>query len=68
MEALLSKAVSYDPELELSREVCAKISGFYLLDRYPLALEATLTEKDVHQAREQVRGLIEKLRAGTTRK
>ena len=67
LEALLSDAVSYDHKLEPSRQACAKISGFYLLDRYPLALETTLMEEEVRQARADVQGLIEKLRAGVAR-
>ncbi len=64
LEALLNSALVYDPSLESFREACQRITDFYIVERYPLIIEAGLTEKDVSDALHQVSGLIEKLRAG----
>ena len=63
LEALLNEALVYDPSLEPFRAVCQKITGFYLVERYPFLTEAGLTEDDVRHSLMEVKGLIEKLRA-----
>ena len=63
LEALLNEALAYDRSLEPFRAVCQKITGFYLVERYPLIVEAGLTEGDVRNSSKEVKGLIEKLRA-----
>ncbi|MBI2370373.1 MAG: HEPN domain-containing protein [Deltaproteobacteria bacterium] len=63
LQALLNEALAYDPSLETFREACRKISGFYIVERYPFLAEAGLTEDEVRQALGEVEGLIEKLRA-----
>ena len=40
------------------------MTGFYFVERYPFVTEAGLTEDDVRDSLEQVKGLIEVLRAG----
>ena len=62
LEALLNQALTYDPSLEQFRSACQKITGFYVVERYPFITEAGVTEVDVRQAFEQVNGLIETLR------
>ena len=63
LEALLNAALAYAPSLEAFRSACQKITGFYLVERYPFVIEAGLTEDDVRNSLMQVKGLIEKLRA-----
>lgn len=63
LETLLNSASIYDPSLETFREACQRITDFYIIERYPLIIEAGLTEEDVSNALHQVNGLIEKLRA-----
>jgi len=63
LEALLNAALVHDSSLESFRAVCQKITGFYFVERYPFIVEAGLTEDDVRESLEQVKGLIEKLRA-----
>ena len=65
LEVLLNEALAYDPSLESFRAVCQKVTGFYLLERYPFIVEAGLTEGDVRNSLKQVKGLIERLRMGT---
>jgi HEPN domain-containing protein len=66
LEALLNEALAYDPSLEPFRAVCQKITGFYSVERYPFIIEAGLTEDDVSNSLQQVKGLIERLRAEIT--
>jgi HEPN domain-containing protein len=65
LEALLNAALAYDSSLEPFRLVCQKITGFYVVERYPFVVEAGLTEDDVRDSLERVGALIEKLRAET---
>jgi HEPN domain-containing protein len=63
LEALLNQALKFDPLLETYRGVCQKITGFYMVEHYPYAGESGLTEDDIRQCSEQVKDLVERLRA-----
>jgi HEPN domain-containing protein len=62
LEALLNQVLTYDSSVEQFRPACQKITGFYMIERYPFTIEATVTEDDVRQSWEQVNRLIERLR------
>ncbi|MBI2487158.1 MAG: HEPN domain-containing protein [Deltaproteobacteria bacterium] len=62
LEVLLNEALIYNPSLEPFRTVCQKITGFYLMERYPLVAEVGLTEDDIRDSLNKVKGLIQKLR------
>lgn len=62
LEVLLNAALAYDPSLETFRTVCQKITVFYVVERYPLIVDSSLTEEDVRKALEEVEALIERLR------
>jgi HEPN domain-containing protein len=64
LETLLNAALAYDPSLEPFRSACQKITGFYLVERYPFVIESGLTEEDVRTSLMQVEALVEMLRAG----
>jgi HEPN domain-containing protein len=64
LEALLDDAVAHDPSLDEFRGVCQKITNYYVVERYPLAIETELTEKEVRASLEAAERLIEKLRKG----
>jgi HEPN domain-containing protein len=64
LEVLLNEALAHDPSLEPFRAVCQKVTGFYLMERYPFITEAGLTEDDVRNSLKQVKGLIQRLRTG----
>jgi len=64
LEALLNAALAHDPSLEPHRSACQEITRFYQLERYPFVAAANLTEADVRDSLDQVKGLIEKLRTG----
>ena len=63
LEVLLNAAVGYNPSVEPFRPACQKITGFYLMERYPLVADAGLTEQDVRDCLDQVAELIDKLRS-----
>lgn len=62
LEALLDEAVAYEPALEIHRELCQKITAFYIVERYPLIVESGMTEEDVRTAFERAGALTEKLK------
>jgi len=61
-EALLNRAVHHERSLEPFRAVCQKITGFYIVERYPTIAGDELSDEDVRQALMQVKALIEKVR------
>ena len=63
LESLLDDAIPYDASLEDFRAACEKITNFYVLERYPFVSGAGVTEEDIRSSQEQVRELMEKLRA-----
>lgn len=62
LEPLLNEALKHDLSFEQYREVLQRISGFYFIERYPLILDAGLTEEDIREAFVQVHGLIDSIR------
>ena len=64
LEALLDDAMAHDPSFDQFREVCQKITNYYVAERYPLAVEAGLTEEDIQASLKAAQQLIEKVRKG----
>ncbi len=62
LEVLLNEAIIYAPGLEPFRPVCQKVSGFYLVERYPLMLGSGISETDVQGALKDGADLVEYLR------
>jgi len=58
LDALLDDATEYNPSLELFRTLCKRVSGYYLIERYPaptsLDLDRVDIEKDIEEAKEFV--------------
>jgi len=63
LDTLLDDAITYDASFEDFRGVCQKITAFYFVERYPFIVETDMVEEDVRSSLEQVKELIEKLRA-----
>jgi HEPN domain-containing protein len=40
LEELLDEAIKHNPKFERFRKTCQKITGYYLIDRYPFITEA----------------------------
>ena len=64
-EALGDTCIAHDPTLQEFRAPCQKITGFYVIERYP-GVGTGLTVKEVQDSLESVRGLVEKLRKATS--
>ncbi len=62
LEPLLNAAVAFDGSLEQYRGVLQRITGLYFVERYPLMLEAGLSEKDVADAFQEVSGFLDAIR------
>jgi HEPN domain-containing protein len=58
LDALLDDATEYNPSLESFRTLCKRVSGYYLIERYPaptsLDLDRVDIEKDIEEAKEFV--------------
>lgn len=63
LETLLNEALLHEPTLGKFRSECQKISGYYFMDRYPLILGDTLTQKDVEESQKAIKDLVVFLRA-----
>jgi len=61
LEVLLNDALTYDPSLEEFRSLCQKVTAFYLVQRYPLSVEPSITQDDVQQSLSQTERLVRKL-------
>ena len=58
LHTLLNYAVVYKPELESFRQLCQKVSGYYIIDRYPLFAASGLTSADVQTDLEEAKRFI----------
>ncbi len=61
LEALLNAALAYDPSLEAFRDACQKITGFYMVERYPLVMDVGLTINDIRKSLTEIKGMIDRL-------
>jgi HEPN domain-containing protein len=61
LTVLLDEALSFDPGLDRHRAVCERISGYYLIERYPLvgitAIHREQVAEDITLARHLIRQL-----------
>jgi len=64
LDALLDDAVKFNESLESFRDLCERVSGYYLIERYPRLVGKGVTAKDlkrdVAEARMFIRGLFGK--------
>ena len=65
LEVLLNDALRYEGALEQFRSFCQKITGYYIIDRYPLPATAALTKREVQLSMAEAGTLIHRLRALT---
>ena len=65
LEILLNDALKYESTLEEFRDLCQKITDYYLIDRYPLPASATLIASQVEKSLDQARKFIARLQALT---
>ena len=50
LEALLNSALKYENKFDKYRSLCQKITGYYIIDRYPLPSAPTLTKEEVRES------------------
>jgi HEPN domain-containing protein len=62
LEVLLNDALPHDQTLEAFRAACQIISGYYTLERYPLAGGGATTDADVRASLTAILPLVERLR------
>jgi len=62
LEVLLNDALKYEKTLEKYRSLCQKITGYYVIDRYPLPSAPTLTREEVKESIVEADELIERLK------
>jgi len=65
LEVLLNDALQYEKIMEQYRSLCQKISGYYIVDRYPLTSAVTLTKQEVQSSMDEAEKLIQRLKALT---
>ena len=63
LDALLDDALKYNQRLEPFRDLCERVSGYYLIERYPKLVEKGMTRKDLKRDIVEARGFIEALSA-----
>lgn len=62
LEALLDDAVEHDPDLESMRPVCQRVTGYYLIERYPLPSVTSPTQAEVRDSLQSAKELAAKIR------
>jgi HEPN domain-containing protein len=65
LEVLLNDALKYEGTLEQFRSFCQRVTGYYIIDRYPLPSTAELTNKEVQSSMTETEKFINSLRALT---
>ncbi len=60
VEALLSEAIRYEPSLERYRTLCQGITGYYIVERYPVFEEGP-SLAEVRRAYRQTKALVRRL-------
>jgi HEPN domain-containing protein len=65
LEVLLNDALKYEKTFDAYRTLCQKITGYYVIDRYPLPSAATLTREEVQESVIEAEKLIQRLKGLT---
>lgn len=52
-------ATQYNPELEKFRELCERVSGYYMVDQYPLFVDLELTSEEIKEDLEEAKEFIQ---------
>jgi HEPN domain-containing protein len=60
LEVLLNDALKYEKALEKYRNLCQKITGYYIIERYPLPSAPTLTTEEVQESIVEAEELIQR--------
>ncbi|MCL5986044.1 MAG: HEPN domain-containing protein [Actinobacteria bacterium] len=58
LDALLDEAIEYDSSLDIYRDLCEHVSGYYIADRYPPLGTLDLTGDDIRRNLEEAKKFI----------
>jgi HEPN domain-containing protein len=61
LDTLLDEAVEREVSLEVFYDICERVSGYYLADRYPLLIHTELTCKDIERDLEEAKRFVKAL-------
>jgi HEPN domain-containing protein len=61
LDTLLDEAVNYNDGLTMYYELCERVSGYYLADRYPTLIPTGLTCEDIEKELEEAQTFIKAL-------
>ena len=61
LDTLLDEAIKYDATLSVFYELCERVSGYYIVDRYPLPASAQLTCEDIERDLEESKKFVKAL-------
>ncbi len=64
LAVLLDDALAFDPSLDRHRDLCERVSGYYLIERYPLLGLAPIEPSDLIEDLKPARDLIDHLFPG----
>jgi HEPN domain-containing protein len=62
LEALLDDTLEYDSDMDKFRSLCRQVSGYYLVERYPLVGIAGASGAEIVNALETAQELVTKIR------
>jgi HEPN domain-containing protein len=65
LEVLLNDALKYEKTFDAYRTLCQKITGYYVIDRYPLPSAPTLTREEVQESVIEAEKIIQRLKGLT---
>ena len=66
LEVLLNDALKFEKAFEKYRSLCQKITGYYIIDRYPLPAAPMLTKEEVQESVAEAEQFIQRLKGLTT--
>ena len=61
LELLVNEAAAYMPDFARYARACRKISGYYIIERYPMMDPPSLTVEEIARSRDEVLGLVESI-------
>jgi HEPN domain-containing protein len=62
LEVLVNEAAAHTPGFAQYARACRKITGYYIIERYPMMNPPSLTVEEVSRSRDDVLGLVESIR------
>jgi HEPN domain-containing protein len=58
LDALLDDATKYNPSLESFRRLCKRVSGYYLIERYPAPTLLDLNRMEIERDIKEAKGFV----------